>query len=66
MTNLGILVKSNNFSCKLMKDKSKLIFELKNIVGDNNIITSEWEKNHFPKDGDMEMEMQLPLSNQEN
>ena len=32
-----------------MKDKSKLIFELKNIVGDNNIITSEWEKEPFSK-----------------
>lgn len=32
-----------------MKDKSKLIFELKNIVGNNNIITSEWEKEPFSK-----------------
>jgi D-lactate dehydrogenase len=32
-----------------MKDKSKLIFELKNIVGDNYIITSEWGKEPFSK-----------------
>ena len=32
-----------------MKDKSKLIFELKKIVGDNNIITSEWGKEPFSK-----------------
>ena len=32
-----------------MKDKSKLIFELKNIVGDKNIITSEWGKEPFSK-----------------
>ena len=32
-----------------MKDNSKLIFELKNIVGDNNIITSEWGKEPFSK-----------------
>ena len=32
-----------------MKDNSKLILELKNIVGDNNIITSEWGKEAFSK-----------------
>ena len=32
-----------------MKDTSKLIFELKNIVGDDNIITSEWGKEPFSK-----------------
>jgi D-lactate dehydrogenase len=32
-----------------MKDKSKLIFELKNIVGGNYIITSEWGKEPFSK-----------------
>ena len=51
---------------KTSQSKSKLVQDLKAITGDKYILTAEWSKQPYCKDGDMVLEKHLRLLSREH